>query len=154
MQAECRRLFWPLFCCWYLQQPEHMTAFPESFLQHLMPALCSVISTTSSHSDTRFFCLRMMSDVLAIYLTDPDMYSAVLAQQQLLQPQQAALSCNSSSSGGGRLHEVTAVLDALLREHVVPLVPVLLEQEEPMPLYALKVGCRGCSAAALLQPVA
>lgn len=121
------------------QQPEHMTAFPESFLQHLMPALCSVISTTSSHSDTRFFCLRMMSDVLAIYLTDPDMYSAVLAQQQLLQPQQAALSRNSSSSSGGRLHEVTAVLDALLREHVVPLVPVLLEQEEPMPLYALKL---------------
>jgi serine/threonine-protein kinase ULK4 len=115
-----------------------MTLFPEAFLQHLMPALCSVISTTSSHSDTRFFCLRMMSDVLAIYLTDPDMYSAVLAQQQMQPQQQAALRRNSSSSG--RLFEVTAVLDALLRQHVVPLVPVLLEQEEPMPLYALKVS--------------
>jgi serine/threonine-protein kinase ULK4 len=117
-----------------------MTLFPDAFLRHLMPALCSVISTNpSGHSDTRFFCLRMMSELLAIYLTDPNMYSAGLAQQ-LMQPQQAALRRNSSSSG--QLYEVTAVLDALLREHVVPLVPVLLQQDEPMPLYALKVSKR------------
>jgi serine/threonine-protein kinase ULK4 len=121
-----------------------MTLFPDAFLRHLMPALCSVISTTSSHSDMRFFCLRMMSELLAIYLTDPNMYSAALAQQ-LQQPQQAPLRRNSSSNG--QLYEVTAVLDALLREHVVPLVPVLLQQEEPMPLYALKVSrCAGSAA--------
>lgn len=96
-----------------------------------MPALCHVISNSESHSDTRFFCLRMMSDVLAVYLTNPDMYSA-----SLVQPQQHMQHLRDIGTG---VAEVTHALDELLREHVVPLVPVLLEQEEPMPLYALKV---------------
>lgn len=115
-----------------MQQPEHMSLFPGAFLQHLMPALCQVISDSSSHSDTRFFCLRMMSDVLAIYLTNPDMYSAAMVQPQQQMKQLA--------DGEAGVQQVTQALDVLLRQHVVPLVPVLLQQEEPMPLYALKVG--------------
>lgn len=118
-----------------LQQPDHMSRFPGAFLQHLMPALCQVISSSNSHSDTRFFCLRMMSDVLAIYLTDPDMYSSAVAQQQ-----RRPASALQQPLQGSRLCEVTQALDVLLRQHVVPLVPVLLDQDEPMPLYALKVG--------------
>lgn len=124
------------FVC--LQQPEHMSLFPGAFLQHLMPALCQVISDSSSHSDTRFFCLRMMSDVLAIYLTNPDMYSAALVQ-----PQQQTRQVGDVGTG---VAEVTQALDMLLRKHVVPLVPVLLQQEEPMPLYALKVSSCWSSA--------
>lgn len=109
-----------------------MSLFPGAFLQHLMPALCQVIADSSSHSDTRFFCLRMMSDVLAIYLTNPEMYSAALVQ-----PQQQI---RQLPDGISSVAEVTQAMDVLLRQHVVPLVPVLLQQEEPMPLYALKVG--------------
>lgn len=53
-----------------------MSSFPGAFLRHLMPALCSAISSSSSSasmSDTRFFCLRIMSDCLALYLTSTDL---------------------------------------------------------------------------------
>lgn len=115
-----------------------MSQFPGAFLRHLMPALCSVIVSSSSSglSDTRFFCLRIMSDCLALYLTSTDVTQGG----------------SSGGSGGGdskgwsgeqqgqqQQESPAAALDVLLRCHVVPLVPVLLELEDPMPLYALKV---------------
>jgi serine/threonine-protein kinase ULK4 len=114
-----------------LLQPEHMSLFPGAFLRHLMPALCSVIVSSSSSglSDTRFFCLRIMSDCLALYLTSPDV--------QGVGPAAAA---GADMGWSEQQQESPAeALDVLLRCHVVPLVPVLLELEDPMPLYALKL---------------
>lgn len=118
-------------------QPEHMSLFPGAFLRHLMPALCSVIVSSSSSSglsDTRFFCLRIMSDCLALYLTSPDVQGVGSA---------AAAGGADRGWSGEQQHQgdesPAAALDVLLRCHVVPLVPVLLELEDPMPLYALKV---------------
>lgn len=110
-----------------VEQPEHVQQLPGPFLQTLLPALCGVISSPDTHGDERFFALRLMSDVLAVALTDAE---------------------RDSGSGDGRggcaagaAAAAAGALDALLRCHVVPLVPVLLQQEEPMPLYALKVCC-------------
>jgi len=121
-------------------QPEHMSLFPGAFLRHLMPALCNaIVSSSSSLSDTRFFCLRIMSDCLALYLTSTDMAAAAAAAGEGV-PEGAG---STSRGSAGADVQVAAALDGLLRQHVVPLVPVLLQQEDPMPLYALKVGCAG-----------
>jgi serine/threonine-protein kinase ULK4 len=128
-----------------------MAAFPAAFLDHLMPALCSAVgSSQPSLSDCRFFCLRTMSDCLALFLTSPDAGLAADSGQRG-GPASSGEGLGSSSGGGeagrsssggggdGQQSEVAAALDVLLRQHVVPLVPVLLQQDEPMPLYALKV---------------
>jgi hypothetical protein len=81
-------------------------------------------------SDTRFFCLRIMSDCLALYLTSTDMQGVA---------EGAYCSQDELGARGSDKGLPAAALDVLLRCHVVPLVPVLLELEDPMPLYALKV---------------
>jgi serine/threonine-protein kinase ULK4 len=81
-------------------------------------------------SDTRFFCLRIMSDCLALYLTSTDMQGTANG---------AYGSHDELGLRGSDKSSPAAALDVLLRSHVVPLVPVLLELEDPMPLYALKV---------------
>lgn len=117
-----------------------MSLFPDAFLSHLMPALCSaIVSSSSSLSDTRFFCLRIMSDCLALYLTSTDM---VAAAEQSGSGEAGARGGAAAAAGGGGQVPAASALDGLLRQHVVPLVPVLLQQEDPMPLYALKVGVR------------
>ena len=63
-------------------------------------------------------------------------YATALALQQQEQRRQWP----AQQQPDNVLFEVTRALDVLLQQHVVPLVPVLLEQEEPMPLYALKVS--------------
>ena len=114
-------------------QPEHMSLFPDAFLSHLMPALCSaIVSSSSSLSDTRFFCLRTMSDCLALFLTSTDMDAAA--------KQAGSGGRGSQGVAAAGQAQAVAALDMLLRQHVVPLVPVLLQHEDPMPLYALKVG--------------
>jgi hypothetical protein len=124
----------------YTPQPENMSAFLGAFLRHLMPALCSTISSSGGNggcssglSDMRFFCLRIMSDCLALYLTSTDMQDGSPGSLASSYPHSGSTSCPDASSPA-------AALDVLLRRHVVPLVPVLLELEDPMPLYALKVG--------------
>jgi hypothetical protein len=114
-----------------------MSAFPGAFLRDLMPALCSTISSSggdsgcsSGLSDMRFFCLRIMSDCLALYLTSTDMQEG---------PQCAVAGSHLLAGCALDTPSPAAALDMLLRRHVVPLVPVLLELEDPMPLYALKV---------------
>jgi hypothetical protein len=105
----------------------------------------------------------MLSDALGACLVDPDLYDASLstqgagsgngaaAQQQVAagrrQPGGGGGAAAGAAGGaavaaeGGRGHGAsTAAVDALLRDEVLPLVPGLLAQEDPMPLYALKVG--------------
>lgn len=102
---------------------QHYTAV----LDALLPALCGVVSADAESGDTRFFCLRMVSDVLQTLLLDEELYGS--AQQRA-----------EGTSG------VAAVqIDRVLRSHILPLVPRLLQDEDPMPLYALKVRKRVCT---------
>lgn len=131
------------------QQPEHMAQFPAAFLRHLMPALVSAIASSSGPTDSRFCCLRMMSDILALYLTDPEACSGSGSSSGASQQRRPG-AAQQGSGGGGGIAAVSPGLDVLLRQHVVPLVPVLLQQEEPMPLYALKARCAVCVLACML----
>lgn len=139
------------------QQHELLLQHSGAFLQHLLPAYCAAIATPSESGDVRFFCLRMLSDALGACLADPDLYDPSLSNQGAgQQQQQAAREQQQEGGGGGGAGEgaggggeggegaghgaATKALDDLLREHVLPLVPALLAQEDPMPLYALKVS--------------
>ena len=57
-----------------------------------------------------------------MYLVDPELYGSPASQQ----PEQ-------------RSGIATDTIDTQLRNYVIPMVPQLLKDEDPMPLYALKV---------------
>ena len=40
--------------------------YHQPMLEHLLPALCEVISQPSEGGDARFFCLRMVSEVTQV----------------------------------------------------------------------------------------
>ena len=46
----------------------------------------------------------------------------------------------NSDSPEERLGVATAAVDQLMSSHILPMVPHLLRDEDPMPLYALKVS--------------
>lgn len=106
--------------------PVRLTAAAQPILHSLLPAVCEVISTNAESGDTRFFCLRMVSEVTQLYLMDPELYGG----------QATGRSQGSQTQGQG---VATTVIDTLLRQHVFPTIPKLLQDEDPMPLYALKV---------------
>jgi hypothetical protein len=126
------------------QQHELLLAHSGAFLQHLLPTYCAAISAPSESGDARFFCLRMLSDALGACLSDPDLYEASLSTQGqggavASGGRREGAPAGGDGGGGGGHGTSTAAVDALLGRHVVPLVPGLLELEDPMPLYALKV---------------
>jgi serine/threonine-protein kinase ULK4 len=45
-----------------------------------------------------------------------------------------------SASLDDQLGLATSAVDKLMSSHILPMVPHLLRDEDPMPLYALKVG--------------
>lgn len=111
-------------------------------LGSLLPALCGVVAVEAEGGDARFFCLRMVSDILQLLLTDEQLYLGPQQQQQQ----------HDRDGGGGADGQqqqrprgsASAAIDGVLRAHILPLVPALLRDEDPMPLYALKVRCGWC----------
>jgi len=99
----------------------------ETLLQHydtvlgkLLPALATAVASNHETGDTRFLCLKLTCDILLLYLTEPDIYAG-------------DRDGTSDTSTSGRQ------IDNLVQKHVLPLLPGLLEDEDPMPLYALKL---------------
>jgi len=104
------------------QQAELLVAHAPAVLEHLLPAFCAVIAASDS-GDTRFFCLRMASDAVQLLVTEPSLYVA-------------------PGERGGAPHALAAsaaAIDRAVEAHVLPQLPQLLRDEDPMPLYALKV---------------
>lgn len=116
------------------QQTELVLQHHQAMLDHLLPALCEVVGTTAENGDTRFFCLRMVSEVLNLFLLDAELYGVPSAASQ---EQQMGIA--------------SAAIDQLLTQNVLPLIPQLLKDEDPMPLYALKVGLWGLFLLALIK---
>jgi serine/threonine-protein kinase ULK4 len=75
----------------------------------------------------------MVSDLLATFLLDADLYDPTSPLPAVDSGRQQQLGQGPSAAGS------TAALNFALQHHVLPLVPGLLQQEDPMPLYALKV---------------
>ncbi|PNW72926.1 hypothetical protein CHLRE_14g612000v5 [Chlamydomonas reinhardtii] len=108
------------------QQGELVLQHYAGVLNTLLPALCGVVSAEAEGGDTRFFCLRMVSDVLQTLLLDEELYGSAAQRAE-------------GSAAGGNVGVAAAAIDCVLRSHILPLVPRLLRDEDPMPLYALKL---------------
>lgn len=130
------------------QQVELMSAHFPAVLQHLLPALAQVVTAQAETGDTRFFCLRMISDILYQYLHDDQHYASAARSSSHGSASTSSAGGNSRSGGGATAPAdssnaetvaSTAALDALLQQHVLPMIPRLLKDEDPMPLYALKL---------------
>ena len=106
-----------------LQQTELLLQHYEVILSNLLPAVCTVVTSPAESGDTRFLCLRLVSEVTQLYLMDSELYGA---------------GPSGSGSGGGR-GVAADVIDSLLRDTILPTIPRLLQDEDPMPLYALKL---------------
>jgi hypothetical protein len=106
------------------QLPPAALAWPLPLVNDLMPVLCSAAGDARESGDTRFHCLRLLAEALTAVL--------VVAAQ----PPQPPPSSSSTSP-----RAIRAAVDALVARHVLPLAPLLLrdEEEDPMPLYALKL---------------
>ncbi len=118
------------------QQTELVLEHHEAMLDRLLPAVCEVIAAPSESGDTRFFCLRMVSEVTQLYLMDEELYgSAATGGSSPTSPTRRGAAAVMARRPGA----ATSAIDKLLRSHIFPTIPKLLQDEDPMPLYALKV---------------
>lgn len=142
-----------------------------AIVQHVLPALCTVrtphatpqqalcpcsalprskglpvqalsaqldaLQTTHAQADLCANVARLLAELTMHYLASPDAYRP------------------GGGGGAGASVDVTAALDTALAAHVVPLLPRLAAERDPMPLYAQKILALLLSRyapAAALQP--
>ena len=101
-----------------------LLATPDAVVEHLLPALARMLGQADGSADGRFLALKLTCDTLLPPLLDPTRDGA------------------GSGEGGDEAAAATATrarLVALLRERLLPLCPPLLADEDPIPLYALKL---------------
>lgn len=120
----------------FCQQAELVLHHALPVSKYLLPALVEVIVVPGETGETRFFCLRMMCDVLGLYLVEPLVYAPTSGRSTT---QQMDTSKTEPASQDTSSLATTSVLDDLLRSDIFPLIPQLLSEEDPMPLYALKL---------------
>ncbi|GAV63396.1 Pkinase domain-containing protein [Cephalotus follicularis] len=82
---------------------------PDIFIQEILPSLAALYKGNKD-GDARFLCLKILFDVMVIFLNEP------LREEQRTKD----LKCISNS-------------------HFLPLYPTLIEDEDPIPMYAQKL---------------
>jgi len=88
----------------------------DGVTEHFLPALCDLLASSAS-ADTRFLALKLICDILLPLRLDLEI-----------------------PTDSGLLREVIyRRLDALIMEDLLPMCPSLIESEDPIPLYALKL---------------
>eukprot|EP01012_Entosiphon_sulcatum_P041191 TRINITY_DN55003_c0_g1_i1.p1 TRINITY_DN55003_c0_g1~~TRINITY_DN55003_c0_g1_i1.p1 ORF type:complete len:1276 (-),score=187.17 TRINITY_DN55003_c0_g1_i1:24-3851(-) len=90
-----------------------LSQHPVAVVTHLLPPLVTALDSTNG--DSRFVCLKAVTDVLTLLLQDHDLY--------------VAGSGDNFSRG----------LDQLVADLVLPRCSALLADKDPVPLYALKL---------------
>ncbi|KAL0019961.1 hypothetical protein WJX79_009290 [Trebouxia sp. C0005] len=110
------------------QYSDQVVAHHKAVLAHLLPALAAAVGRPGESRDSRFLCLKLLCDVILHFLLETDLYS-VPSQQQQSQANHAGSASQSQRDG----------LKAVVSDAVLPLIPAVLEEEDPMPLYALKL---------------
>ncbi|KAH9618827.1 hypothetical protein KSS87_020858 [Heliosperma pusillum] len=83
--------------------------WPHMFICEILPRLC-LIYKGNKDGDARFLCLKILFDVMVVYLNEP-----------LRDPQQ------------------TEELKSISKVHFLPLYPMFVEDEDPIPIYAQKL---------------
>lgn len=107
------------------QYSEQVVSHHKAVATHLLPALAAAVGRAGESRDTRFLCLKLLCDVILHFLLETDLYS----------PSQQA---QAAASGKGSQSQRDG-LKAVVSDAVLPLIPAVLEEEDPMPLYALKL---------------
>jgi len=106
------------------QQGDILLYKMEDILHLLVPMLCA--NMTDSHSgDIRFLCAKLLCDMVLFYISE--MYTA------------RELSNDDTFAGPGQLVENKELLRSKIAEELLPKIPALLRDEDPVPLYALKM---------------
>jgi serine/threonine-protein kinase ULK4 len=95
-----------------LQDPESLRPHAAAVIGWLLPALIGLLR--SPDGDTRFFCLKVIIEALSFFVSGPDLFQV------------------------GGPHEETRRLTAAMTS-IVPLCGSLLDDDDPIPLYTLKL---------------
>lgn len=91
---------------------------PAAVVGGLLPVLSDVLAS-STNADARFLCLKLVCDMLLPLL--PEAYG------------------EGAEAGGAASAELARQLDALLQQRLLPACQRLLSDEDPIPLFALKL---------------
>lgn len=96
------------------EEPSFILEDPNIFIGHVLPSL-AILYKGNKDGDARFLCLKILFDVMVVFLENlPD-----------------------SSSPGDKERE--RELKALSNIHFLPLYPIFIEDEDPIPMYAQKL---------------
>ncbi|XP_024534759.1 LOW QUALITY PROTEIN: serine/threonine-protein kinase RUNKEL [Selaginella moellendorffii] len=93
------------------QQPSILLAHQEIFITQVLPSLANLYRRNTC-GDTRFLCLKVFCDILLVIMDD-------MAEQ----------------SSGTRQDQMRLII----KQYFLPLYPVLLDDEDPIPMYAQKL---------------
>lgn len=83
---------------------------------------------------------RMMADILLFFLNHPDLYCSAAGPDGT--PVRSAAAA-----------DITPQLDVCLQQHVLPLLPIMMKEKDPMPLYAQKILAQLLPRCALPAPL-
>eukprot|EP00884_Botryococcus_braunii_P012000 jgi/Botrbrau1/20800/Bobra.0156s0029.1 len=110
-----------------VQGSEAGDAHAGALVQHLLPSLAGLLGSGRETQDVRFWALKLLWELTARLLSPPSLPSP------------------NSSGGTGQLRPssegmaLREEVEAGVEEHVLALLGSLLEEGDPMPLYALKL---------------
>ncbi|KAG5554917.1 hypothetical protein RHGRI_012468 [Rhododendron griersonianum] len=91
------------------EEPSVILEIPETFICEILPSL-AVVYKGNKDGDARFLCLKNMFDVMVIFLNEPS-----------------------------ENRERSEALKSISNTHFLPLYPTLIEDEDPIPMYAQKL---------------
>ncbi|XP_057957472.1 serine/threonine-protein kinase RUNKEL [Malania oleifera] len=91
------------------EEPSVILEWPDIFSREVLPRL-AVLYKGNKDGDARFLCLKILFDVMLIFLNEPSEDNKILED-----------------------------LKSISNDHFLPLYPVLIEDEDPIPMYAQKL---------------
>jgi serine/threonine-protein kinase ULK4 len=103
----------------FSQQSSIPLAHPDVFFHEVLPSL-AILYRKKSSGDTRFLCLKTFFDVLVVYLDN------------IANPPEEDLNKNSNGSASHK------DLRMIAREQFLPYYSSLLDDDDPIPMYAQK----------------
>lgn len=112
----------------------------KSIVEHLLVALLKTME--NGVGDTRFICLKIVTDMLLRYLNDPQVYQHIpQEQQQQQQPESSmpSIPARISPVVGNEQETNKMLIDRLILNHLLPLYKSILEDKDPVPLFGLKL---------------
>ncbi|KAG0627834.1 hypothetical protein M758_2G231400 [Ceratodon purpureus] len=105
------------------QQSATLLAHPDSFISKVLPSL-AVLYEKNTDGDMRFLCLKVFFDILVVFLDDISSVNNIEEEQSTT----TVLSAPRREK-----------LEAIVKQHFLPMYPILVEDEDPIPMYAQKL---------------